>query len=388
MKKLLPLLLSVYCGIPVGSSGQPIHATLTAPGILHITNDSIPNNYTNITLEWQFLVNGLTRQKGIIPGLQLPPGHPRTVRLPLGTPAPGEEAILKIVWRNGPRTRPPLAGQTLRFKPWGGDIRVPVAGELSYSDSGDAFTISSPSLLLSFDKETGWIRRYEVDHYPLLTDTNGLRPTLPSPPHLQLFSTSTGSRMVIVHTEYTLPDLSCLLHLSYTVNAAGDLLVEQTLETDTTRGDTLLHPIDHFGMNWMLQPGFDSTSWYGPAPEDPADTPPSIHLSSLSAATPAKNVRWWNIRDPEGKGFRLTADSNFLHQLSIAPPEGITPPGAAAPPGAITPPGAAAPPASIDTPGNVLKIDGDLTHPPALPLHYHVAFKITPLTSIKNPHVR
>jgi len=347
---------------PVSSPGQPHAASYS----LRITNDSLLKNYTNITLRWQFLVNGLVRQQGSSPGLTLLPGHPRMLHLPLKPPAPGEESYIKVEYRNPSRN---IAAQTLPMTPWGGDIRIPATGELSFADSNNIFTVSSPTLQLSFDKESGWLLQYTVMGQTLLADSNGLRPALPAPPHLQLFSTSTGSQMVIVRTEYTVPELSCLLHLSYTVNSNGTLLVESTLETDTTHQDSVLHPIDRFGMDWTLPPGADSLIWFGlpgattpgaPATPPAADTIPSIHkeklpavetlpvAEKLPAAAIAKNVRWCDIHDSAGKGFHLTTDCNLL-QLHIS---------------------------SLRT---ILNIDSDLPPHPALPIHFQYRFKVTPL---------
>ncbi|HVU97058.1 MAG TPA: beta-galactosidase domain 4-containing protein [Puia sp.] len=350
MKILIFCLLSYCCGMPFFASGQPIRTALAPTyGNLRITNDSLLKNYTNITLHWQFLVNGLVRQQGSAPGLTLLPGHSRTLRLPLKPPAPGEESYIKVEYRKPLRNSPPLATQTLPLTPWGGDTRIPATGELSFTDSNNVFSIGSPTLQLSFDKESGWLLQYTVKGQTLLADSNGLRPALPAPPHLQLFSTSTGSQMVIVRTEYTVPDLSCLLHLSYMVNSNGALLVESTLETDTTRQDSILHPIDRFGVNWTLPTGADSLTWFGAT-----DSIPAIHKATAPTAVPADNVRWCDIYDSTGKGLRLTADSNFL-QLHIS---------------------------SLRT---HIDIDSHLPSHPALPIHFHYSFKVTPLLT-ETPH--
>jgi beta-galactosidase len=339
--------------MPFLAPGQPLRTTfLPGSGSIRITNDSLQKNFTNITLAWQLLSNGFVRQKGTVPALSLPPGHPRTLHLLLAPPAPGEETWLKLQYRK----TSPLSTQFLPLTPWRGDIRIPPTGELSFADSNNLFTVSSPTLRLSFDKESGWIQQYTVKDQTLLADSNGLRPTLPSPPHLQLFSTSTGSQMVIVRTEYTVPGLSCLLHLSYTVNANGALLIEETLETDTTRSDSIVHPIVRFGVNWTLGSAADSLAWYGFAdsardsnPSAATDSIPSIHNASLTTAPAAKNIRWCEFYDHAGKGFRLTADSNFLQ-------------------------------IHIDTAHKIVEIDNKPPPHPSLPVYFHYSFKATPLT--------
>jgi hypothetical protein len=224
---------------------------------------------------------------------------------------------------------------------------------------------------LQFDKQTGWLQQYEVNHLLLAADTNSLRPALPNPPHLQLFSTSTGTQMVIVRAEYTLPEISCLLHLSYTLNAAGALLVEQTLETDTTRQDSTDHRLDRFGMDWLLPPGLDSVSWYG-LTADSQDTIPGIHYENSRMGSqqgpltipPLVMVRWLTVKG--AGGFELTADSNFLYRVSATSPNDST--------------------LRLRYPAATqLHIDAALGLHPMTGLHYHQAFKITPIALAPPP---
>lgn len=384
MMKLWPYLLFWCCGTPFFATAQavrppvstsastlPIRATLTpAPAtVLTIVNDSLRRNYAGITLDWQLFVNGEPRQKGAVPGLLLLPGRARSLRLPLKPPAAGDEALLRLDFRKH-------ATRFLPWQAWNADIRVPVAGELSFTDSNNIFTITSPTLHVSFDKETGWMRELTVDNYPLVTDTNGLRLNLPSFPHLQLFSTSTGSRMVIVRTEYTLPDQSWLLHLSYTFNSAGTLLVEETLEKDTTRADSLIHPLARLSMNLTLPRGIDSINWYGlttdtllanPTPTGTggaatnrtptdADTIPTIHRQPLAAASAATAVRWLSARDHDGNGIQLMADS-ALPDSRLADPD-----------------------------NSILRIDEhDGTAPTQTRAIHRLAFKLTPLSIMPHP---
>jgi hypothetical protein len=370
MKKLLLCLLSYGWGLSFFASGQPLRTTfLPASGTLRITNDSVVKDYTNITLRWQLYVNGLVRQKGRIPGLTLLPHRPRVLHLPLKPPAPAEEAWLRVEYRkatpDGPEgiTAKGIPSTWIPWTVWGGDITIPAAGNLDFTDSNDVFTVTSPTLHASFDKQTGWLQQYIVNGLPLVTDTNGLRPALAETPHLQLFSSSTGPQMVIIRAEYTVPELSCLLHLSYTLNAAGALLISQMLETDTTRQDSVVHPIDRFGLNWTLPPGSDSIAWYGvvsdaahvsdaarispdAAHASSADSVPTLHTGPLSAGV-ATLVRWWAVVDPNNKGARLTADSNLLYRVSWD--------------------------------SNRLQMDNRLPPHPSLPIRHQLSVKLTPL---------
>jgi hypothetical protein len=214
----------------------------------------------------------------------------------------------------------------LLLRPWpGSQIPVKPAGDLSFTDSNGLFTILSPIARLRFDKQTGWLQSYEVRDRRLVADSPGLKsrfwlePADPGyiadsaavssswkeagrAPHLQLFSTSTGSQLVIVRAEYTLPETSCLLHLSYTINAAGEMQVGQSMEADSTKQGEAL---PCFGMYWLLPAGFDSVAVYGGA------ATPFRETNAWSART-YSGVRWCTITGPDGRGLRFTADSTLL----------------------------------------------------------------------------
>ncbi|HXB94309.1 MAG TPA: hypothetical protein VNU70_04085, partial [Puia sp.] len=117
---------------------------------------------------------------------------------------------------------------------------------------------------------------------------------------------STGSQLVIVRTEYTLPEVSCLLHMSYTINAAGDMLIGQSLEADSSKHAP---PLPCFGMNWILPAGLDSVVAYAPL-TDSSLSPELFHTTVRMI--PPTPIRWLTIIRKDGKGIRFVADSSFL----------------------------------------------------------------------------
>ena len=297
----------------------------TAAGPVKIGVGADGKGPINIRLQWQILLNGVPGQKGILPDVALTPGHPSTLRLPLKLPPGNDEAWLKVTCRYRALTFVRL----LPLRPWGGDPVIPPAGELTFADSNNTFTITAPNTLIQFDKQTGWLLHYEAGGVHLMTDTAGVQPALwPAiPPRLQLFSTSTGTQLVIVRAEYTLPETASLLHLSYTINAAGAMLVGQILEPDTSQQvpDTVRLPtLPGFGMHWLLPPGLDTLTWFGPTETvPPAETaglaaadsaPPAIFQTALtySRENTRSAVRWLTFTDHQGTGLHITADSALI----------------------------------------------------------------------------
>jgi beta-galactosidase len=356
---------------PIGPAGTPTRI----PVSLRVFNNAFSGNLSDIVLDWELLVNGVIRQKGSVAQLLIAPQHAGLIRLPVKIPpGAGDEMFLHLRYRSrrpgstipaGRKTNSPLpagrliAEQQLLLTAWGNNLSVVPIGELSFTDESGIFTIQSPATRLRFDKQTGWLQQYEDKGLRLLEDTPGLRSDLwPDPadaPRLQLFSTSTGTGIVIVRAEYILPVTACHLHLSYTVNSAGEILVEQSMEADSAQQGWLL---PRFGMQWVLPPGFDSVTGYGPSALSATDIGIYRQTTGEPGSPEKTAIRWWKITGRDGRGLQITADSSLLN-ISAAPLAGNSANGAATPP-------------------TQLKIG----YPPyGLPSgNYRYAFKITPIS--------
>jgi hypothetical protein len=202
-------------------------------------------------------------------------------------------------------------------------LSVHPAGELTFTDEGGAFTISAlPSgLNVQFNKQTGLLQHFVIGGRSLLEDSLFLSPGLwnepAREPKLQLFSTSTATDIVVVRADYQIPETFCALHVHYTVNAKGEMQVEQVLEVDSAQlsvaGDTFSHPLlPRFGMRWFLPAGYDSIAYYGPGLQEQAV---GIYRQIVDQPSGVRTgIRWWKINGGQGHGMQLTADSS---QLSI-----------------------------------------------------------------------
>jgi len=348
MKKPFTAILLFFGAAALAQKTSPLPTVLvpSTPGqpiAIRVVNDTGLRDYTNITLLWELKANGLVRQKGRLAALPIPPKRSALLRLPVRVTSDAPEELyldLHYYYRQAARpstTARPATGRApaglpraptrnpagkpltdvllsethLLLHPWtGSQLPVKPTGDLSYTDSNGLFNVQSPVFLLCFDKQTGWLQSYTTGDCRLVEDTPGLKPRLwpdtTTVPHLQLFSTSTGSQLVIVRTEYTLPETSSLLHLSYTVNAAGEILVEQSMTTDTARQGP---PLPCFGMYWRLPAGFDSLSAYGQQPNSPV---PSCYRLGITGTSSFDSTRWLSITRPDGRGLRIIADSTLL----------------------------------------------------------------------------
>jgi hypothetical protein len=290
----------------------------------------------NIVLDWQLQVNGAIIKKGKTPIPSLTPKKPILVRLPLHLPDDTTgESFLQLRYRS---TTTLLAEQQILLNPYRPCLTIAPAGEVTQSDDNDIFTIHSPSIRISFNRQTGWLVHYEIQGTDLLDDSFGLRSNFWWPgyndsasyatdsgwlaatrePHLQLFSNTTSPEQIIIRTEYTLPATASLLHLSYTINANGEMLITQEVEPDTTQPPSRQWPMPCFGMQWFLPSGYDSITAYGPNGIF-HDRPPITAASDPDARATATHtgIRWWTIADKKGNGLQFIADTPLLNESAI-----------------------------------------------------------------------
>ncbi len=355
------------------SGARPVSAVASGvtPGLpaIRVFNDYFFRDLSNISLEWLLLVNGSPSAKGRITDLSVAPQKSKDLHLPVKLPmGAGDEVFLNIRYVLKKQEALIPAGYTIATEQLllkeaaATELAVRPAGELSFKDEDGIFTVSATAAnaTLQFNKQTGWLQHYTVKDSPLLDDTIGLRvnfwraPTdrdyaegfpqqlsvwrhASKEPRLQLFSTSTASDLVIVRADYTLPELFCNLHVRYTINSRGEMLVDQGMEVDTTAKDsTGALPkgpmLPRFGMQWVLPPGYDSIAYYGKGPQDNytdrsygaevgiygqtvADQFfPYIRPQETGTKT---SVRWWKIMDKQGKGLLVTADSSLLSMSAL-----------------------------------------------------------------------
>ncbi len=177
----------------------------------------------NIVLDWELQVNGAITKKGKTPIPALAPQKPLLVHLPLRLPDDtAGESFLQLRYHS---TAAFLGEQQLLLKPYRPGLTIAPTGEITLTGDDDIFTIHSPSIRISFNRQTGWLVHYEIRGTDLLDDTLGLRSNFWSPgyndsasyatdsgwlaatrePHLQLFSNTTSPELIIIRTEYTLP---------------------------------------------------------------------------------------------------------------------------------------------------------------------------------------
>lgn len=324
---------------------QPVASTFSKSGAgvgVRVSNDHAFRDLSNLSMEWQLLVNGVMVRHGVAALPAIAPQKSAVVNIPVVV-QPGGEALLNVYYKQK-KAGFVVAEEQVKVSEGMNDVVVRPAGELVFKDEGGSFGITSTvaGLDMQFNKQTGWLQHYVVGGRSLLNDSLGLSAGFWQKPwcdsgrnmtvwqnagadaRLQLFSTSTSNDFVIVRADFVMPEVGCQLHIHYTVNARGEMQVEDILEVDTTGQpgiDTTAHltkpPLPRMGMQWNFPPGYDSVIYYGRGPQDNyADRHASaflgVYRQTTADALPRTDVRWWKVTDKQGHGLQVTADNTFL----------------------------------------------------------------------------
>jgi len=350
---LAPDILTTLVSVGKAPAPKATGGKMPITPLIRVFNNYTASPLSNVRLEWELLVNGTPGAKGAIVNLFIAARQSKEIRLPAKIPTgPGEEVFLNIRYLLKKQEALHPAGfvvaekQLLLKKAKMEELTVKPAGELTFRDEDGLFTVNSPlsNAAFQFSKQTGWLQSCVLKGAAILDDTPGLKPDIPAEPRLQLFSTSTSSELVIVRSDYTLPEVTCMLHVHYTINAKGEMLVDQVMEADSTSNGTnkdttgsaaagslgkdgpagKVPLLPRFGMLWILPAGYDSIAYYGPGPQgretggdDSAEI--GIYGQRVQATGNRTSVRWWKVMDHQGKGLLITADSSLLNISTLQP---------------------------------------------------------------------
>lgn len=332
---------------------QNIHSSLQGTDSVTIYNEHAFCDLSNISLQWELVVNGQPQEKGEIPNLSILPQQSATLCLPHKKTS-GGEVFMNLTYRT--REAAPLvpAGHIVATE----QLLVHAAplpsctlqneGNVSRKERQDKLQFSSSKASITFDKATGAISRYCYQGMELLDTAYAIRPDFwraptdndygaKTPQKLQAWKQATQTRellsfqdtilhgLVTVKTVYRLPSVQATLYINYTINAAGKIRVEQQMEASKDSG---IKPgvLPRFGMQWILPAGFNQVEYYGRGPqENYQDRYYSAHAGVYKQTVDEQyfpyvipqetgnktDIRWFRVSNAKGKGLLIRSDSLF-----------------------------------------------------------------------------
>lgn len=340
---------------------QNIHTTLVPGkrGAVAVYNENFFKNLSYAMMRWEVVVNGEIRQTGVIKNLAVPPQQTKIYRLKINLPSDGETYLNISYLQKRQESLVPaqhvLAREQLYLSGhYQNVMTLKPAGKIRLRDTAIMCQISSATATLRFNKATGYLDQYRVNDQNLMEEGIGLQPNFWRPPtdndmgaNLQLtlkawktaprntkltnFAVEQKGAIVTVKASYILPDVSAKLHLQYTINAAGEMLVKQDLLADTTE---YLKMLSRFGMKWILPAGFESIAYYGRGPdENYQDRQTAYPIGRYQQTVKQQyypyirpqetgnktDIRWFALTNAAGSGIMICSDRwlsmSALHYL-------------------------------------------------------------------------
>jgi len=327
---------------------QDVHTRLQKNKVLNIYNEKFFTDLSNVKLHWELVANGMKVQQGDVSSLNVQPQDSALITLPLKKLSSGE-VFLNLTYSL--KAAEPLipAGHiiaTEQIKVGGeykNNLTLADVGAIAKEEKAEEINLKSAKLNLSFDKRTGMLKKYLVEGNALMDEKFPLRPNFwrapndndygaqlavklkawkesGANPELKNISASVENNIAKVIAEYKLPKVFANLKIEYSINAAGEILINEKISVADTIKKVEMLP--RFGMQWILPEGFNAIEYYGRGPhENYTDRNFSAHIGIFKQTvdsqffpyvTPQEtgnktDVRWFRIKNAKGEGLEIKA---------------------------------------------------------------------------------
>lgn len=346
----------------VGYYYQSIWATPAdlANGVINVYNENFFRGLDAYYAEWELLANGEVIQTGIIQDLKVAPQQTASVKLNYSTEGicKEKELLLNIAFKlKKTETLLPaghvVAKNQLTIRPYEApklDIQntvetnlatvVPTIKERDFN----YLIVEGENFRLDFDRQDGFLCRYDVNGAPMLKEAGKLTPNFWRAPtdndmganlqnkyiawkNPELKLTSLTSKiendMATVKAEYTIEAVKAKLYLTYIINNEGAIKVTQKMVADKS---AQVSDMFRFGMQMQLPKCMDQINYYGRGPiENYSDR---NHVTDLgkykqtvdeqfySYIRPQENgtktdIRWWKQTTKGGNGLMFVSEAPF-----------------------------------------------------------------------------
>ncbi len=332
---------------------QNIHTSLAdKPQAVAIYNEAFFTDLSNVALDWTLLRDGNIVRRGTIESLEVVPQATSIVDIPYGAIADDGEWLLNVSYSlkeaNGllPAGHV-VARQQLQLK----KAEMPpltlkkVVGTPKINDRNyNVLTVAGPDFRLTFNKHNGYLTEYVYNGRDLLAEGSALRPNFWRAPtdndmgaELQLkykawknpeikltsLSHDTNGDNVRITAAYQIPAVDAALTMTYTINNAGQILVEETFNASSSKEVT---PMFRFGMRMEMPQEYQHIRYYGRGPaENYSDRIQAADLGIYTQSVDEQfypyirpqetgtktDIRWWNQLNNGGVGLNIVAEAPF-----------------------------------------------------------------------------
>jgi len=327
---------------------------------ISIYNEYFFRNLDNYCAEWQVLADGKVVETGTVNDIKANPQETVNVKLNYNFDLlpQDKELLLNVAYKLKKAETLLDAGfvvakQQLPMNTYSAQKAVVtnvvqqnkplIILEIINSDA-KLLTIKTQSLQLDFDKQSGFLVKYEVDNKEHIANGGALTPNFWRAPtdndmgaklqlkykvwrnptlELKTLKAENVNNLIIVKAEYNMPTVYAKLYLDYIISNDGAIKVTQKMVAGT---GVEVPNIFRFGMQLTMPKAFENIRFYGRGPiENYIDrnncTALGIYNQSVEEQfypyiRPQENgnktdIRWWNMTTADGAGLQVISDAPF-----------------------------------------------------------------------------
>ena len=327
-------------------------------GELNIFNEYFFRDLSAYYLEWEILKEGKVVRQGRIDNLNVQPQQTATVKLDCGETTPNDEWLLNIAYKQKQNEGLLPAGhivakEQLTINPYSApsmilenskQSNIEITSPTVLNNDRKYLIISNDMFNIEFDKQNGYLTKYEVNGVNMLKEGAVLKPNFWRAPtdndfgakihqkyivwkkpeiKLKSFEQHIENKQVCIEAVYEMPDVSSKLSLTYVINNKGAIKVTQKIVTSK---ETKISNMFRFGMQMQMPHSFETIEYYGRGPmENYSDrnhyTDLGIYRQSVTEQfypyiRPQENgtktdIRWWRIVNKAGNGIEIVSAAPF-----------------------------------------------------------------------------
>ena len=288
---------------------------------------------------------------GRVDTIDAAPQQKTTVQLPISNLTSGGELLLNLSYRLK-REEPLLPAGTevakqqldiVPYSPSGLEMNHKGACSLLKDNDRNYFIITGDDFTVEISRRTGFISRYAFNGREFLEDETELRPNFwraPTDndfgamlqrryavwkaPQMKLESIDAKAEDVVtVSAVLDMPEVSAKLHLDYSVDACGAVIIRQRMITEKGKK---VSDMFRFGMRMTMPKSFEYLEYYGRGPiENYSDRHNSTFVGLWNQTVSEQfypyirpqetgtktDIRWWRILDRSGRGLEVVAEQPF-----------------------------------------------------------------------------
>lgn len=322
---------------------------------LKVTNENFFRDLSAYRLEWMLLYDGKAIKSGVVENLDIAPGATSVIPVDFGQICNCGETLLNVeyILKDAEGLLPAghiAARQQIILKEAEPAPMVltsensVIRPEPVICDNDKKYLIvNGEDFIVEFNRITGYIERYVVDGTEMLKEKTSVRPNFWRAPtdndfgaDLQLKYSVWKSPVIVLkdmksNSENGIAMISCdyeiqnigKLRLEYEINGIGTIKITETMTAEKGRE---VSDMFRFGMQVVMPETFNRIEYYGRGPiENYSDRKSSAFIGIYTQSVdeqfypyirPQENgtksdIRWWNMTNAAGKGFRVTSEEPF-----------------------------------------------------------------------------